>query len=442
MGYTYATLGDLKTAAANRLDDPAKVYWVDDELAQLITEAFRVWQTLTAYWRGVGVFTPTAGTAAYDLSAVVPALMARTVTDQQAIFDLEYALLEPKASPYAGSAQFTATDLVSAVERRRNQFLDETGCVVTVNAPFLVQAGDGIVDLPTALGHDRVISIRRGQWITTAGRYSNVMQQTKPNAVFFRSFQQSGLTPYGYDPLSTSPQQIQLVPPPSDLGQLELWTVNAGTTLTGLGVVLGVPDNLSWAVRWGAMSDLLSRQGRGYDPALASICEDMYGLGVSAATSLSAILSARLDGRDIYPDSVYELDTAYVGWQGKKAAAPVSMGTMGWNTICLRPVPDSFPHSVTMDLVQNAPVPTADTLPIQAGREVVDALLDYTEFAATAKLGYHEFAAAREQCFKRFLAVAEKYSGRVASLPYGLQLTREGDRQDKTKPQRRSTRKT
>ena len=442
MGYAYATLGDLKTAAANRLDDPSKVFWVDDELGPLITEAFRVWQAITGYWRGVGQFSPTAGVVSYDLSTQVPALMARTVTDQEVLFDLEYALLEPKGSPYAGSVQLTSTDLISAIERRRNQFLDQTGCIVTVNSPFVVQAGDGVVDLPMALGHDQTIAIRRGQWITTSGKYSNVMWQTKPNANFFRNFQNVGLTPYGFDPLSALPQQVQLVPPPNVLGSLELWTVNSGAALTGLGVALGIPDNLSWAIKYGAMADILSRPGRAYEPALAAACDEMFELAVRACASMPAVISGQLDGRQVYPDSVYELDTAYVGWQGKKAGFPSSLATVGWNLVVLRPVPDANPHSITLDLVRNAPIPTSDVLPIQLGREILDAILDYVEFAAVAKLGFHEFSAAKQQCLQRFFTTAAKYTERIAGLPYGIPIITSGDRQEKVRPDRRRVRGT
>src|SRR6266478_5627195 len=131
--YTYTTFLQARQQLANRLYDPTKQFWSDAELISLIAESLRTWNALTSFWRGDFVFSAQNGVIYYDLTDTTNlpnTLRPLTVTDVSVYLDMEYALLESAVgvNPWGGSTQFTADDLVSAVQRRRDELLSITGC--------------------------------------------------------------------------------------------------------------------------------------------------------------------------------------------------------------------------------------------------------------------------------------------------------------------------
>src|SRR2546430_4686797 len=125
--YTYITYAQARQQLANRLYDSTKQFWSDSELKSLLTEALRTWNALTSFWRGDFTFPTQQGVTWYDLtdSSNLPnPLRPLTVTDDALYRDIQFALLEPSVgvNPWTGvSSQFTADDLVNAVQRRRDE---------------------------------------------------------------------------------------------------------------------------------------------------------------------------------------------------------------------------------------------------------------------------------------------------------------------------------
>ena len=129
MAYTTITLAAAYSALAARLQDPLYVHWTVAELTIYLAEAVRTWAAYTQPFYNTGVFSTTYGEAFYDLPTMLPALRALTVTDRDLLTAIEYQLLEPSsgAGAWVGTSQFTLTDLVTAIQRRRSDVASGTG---------------------------------------------------------------------------------------------------------------------------------------------------------------------------------------------------------------------------------------------------------------------------------------------------------------------------
>jgi hypothetical protein len=186
----------------------------------------------------------------------------------------------------------------------------------------------------------------------------------------------------------TPPLTMQLVPPLSDLGILDLVSVNRGAVLNPVTpVALGVPDDFAFVVKFGALADLLSKDGLANDPARAQYAESRYQQGVKIAKTSSVVWSARVNDIPIPIGSLTEADDFLSEWQtvtGRPETLLLSNGTL----VALTPVPTAGPFSVTLDIVRNAPVPILLTDYLAIGPEIYDGLLDNAEHLSLVKEGY------------------------------------------------------
>ena len=84
---------------------------------------------------------------------------------------------------------------------------------------------------------------------------------------------------------------LQTAPATTSAGVLEVLYVSLGALLSNTGVALDVPNELSPAIKWGAVADMLGKVGRAHDPQRAQLAESRYQLGVQAARLLVGGLS-------------------------------------------------------------------------------------------------------------------------------------------------------
>jgi len=179
-----ATFGSLVTALSARLYDQTPGYlfqfWPQAELRIYLKEALRTWQSATMWSRQRDTFPASAGVLWYDLtSSLVGGSLRQTVTDLDLVTSVQYRLLEPPGVPWVGADQFTLADVLGALQRRRDQFLSDTGCFLTHSTP-----GGGAGRL--SLSSD-VIDIRRLAWRDTAsGRYTMLTREDEASLNAFR----------------------------------------------------------------------------------------------------------------------------------------------------------------------------------------------------------------------------------------------------------------
>ena len=415
MPYTHVTFSALKTQLANRLGDVSKIYWRDVELGLYVKESLRTWQAFSAFWRVRATFNTAAGTEFYDLPAQMSSVLGYNLKDQDIVKDLQYHLLEnadtdPAGSSWVGTEMFVLADLTAAIERRRNQFLAETGIVVTRSTPNMPPPPVSRVPLA-----DTTIDVRRVVWKRNDGTFSNCWRSDEWElSAGALHWEVNPAVPYAYSILATPPLTLQVAPAPLDAATLDLLTVDTPAALDPTtGVLLNIPDNFAWVIKWGALADLLGKDGQARDPQRAAFCEQRYQLGVNLARQSAVIILCEIQGDTVLTEALEAIDAERPGWQGSATATPTDICIAGWNLIALRPVPDGI-YSVTMDVAQNAPVPSADVDQVQLGREQLDAVLDYAEHLAAFKMGGAEFDATLRQA-ENFMRQATTYNERLAA---------------------------
>lgn len=421
MAYTHTTWGQLKTALAQRLSDLSFVYWTYTELGLYLAEALRTWSLLTGYWRDTGLLTTTNAVPFYDLTTLqnvgAENLLSYTVTDQDLVTLIQYHFLEPATgSSWTGSEQFTLADLTAALQRRRNQILVDTGCVITHTTGIATIPGDRFITVA-----ESVFNIRRLAFLDASGVIhplspDDLMSQRNYSA---QAYSTPGV-PYSYTTGSGSPLEILINPPTNVPGTLDMISVSAGATLDPtVGVVLGLPDDYCMAVKWGAMADLLGKDGPARDTARAAFCERRYQLFVELIKMSGHIISLDLNGLPVNIDSISNFDYFDSTWQ-TTTGIPRD-GAIMRDLLAVCPCPNGV-YSLSIDVVRKAPIPILDGDFIQIGQEQLDAIIDYAENLAAFKMGGVEFKATYRGVENFFLAALAYNQRLTAQNPNVLNL--------------------
>jgi hypothetical protein len=389
MPYTHTTLAQLRTLLAARLSDRSQVFWPTEELDEYLLEALRLFGSLTGFWRDQASFVTTAGVAFYDITSINAAftsLLGYSLTDQSLLTTIQNHFLEPPSDDsWAGTDQFDLQDVQDALQEQRNKFLAATGVRVTPFSQATV-TGDR-EDLP-----DTVIDIRRLVWQRLSdSQRSHLWREDEWNMT---AFDQTWLTPVdppiAYSTSATPPITVQLLPPASVAGNLELITVDSGADLDlEVGVPLGIPDDLCWAIKWGAMAELMAKSGQARD-LRAQHCKKRYEAGIAIARAYPQIIQARIGSTPVLVDSINNLDAFKVDWQNEAPGTPDIVAVAGHNLVALSPVPDGV-HTITLDVVRKTDIPTGGDDFVEIGREDLDGILNYAQHIATFKIGGLEF---------------------------------------------------
>lgn len=413
MSYSYITFLQLKQALAARLGDPGMTFWTNSasysELGLLLQEALRTWSALTQQWRTRASFNVTQ-TPWYDLSTAIPAARGYAVNDQQTIALMEYALAEPLGlTAWNGTALYSLNDFTQALQRRRDQFIAATGCTRSVVTVSSGAPGDGRVSLP-----DSVIEVLRAAWVSGSSYTALWREDELRLLAFLYGYQNPVVTPSAYSFAATPLVTMQVAPPFSGAANIELVATQAGAALNpATGVLLGVPDEFAWAVRFGALADLLGEAGEANDAQRAAYCEQRWDEGVQVAKAFGPVINAEINGVPLFPVPLQDFDLYQLGWESTPGP-PAALALVGWNLIALAPFPDAGSYSVTLDVV-TTPVPVADTDEVQLGREDLDAVLSYAQHLAAFKLGGAEFQASGS-AYQAFAAAVKARNGRMQAM--------------------------
>lgn len=386
--YQHTTLGDFKSALALRLGDASKTHWLDDELGLIAIESIRLFNVLClGYHRDTVSFDTTADVSLYDITSVaVPALRAYTVTDQDAVVLIQYQFMEPKSVlAWTGSEMWTLSEVVAAVQRRRDQFLADTACVVTPRSYAIGPVG--YFDLP-----DSVTSIRRVVWRSSEGRISNLFSSDETTFAINPQWRQTIAVPTLYSIISSAPLRIQFNSTFPSSGTLDVLTVESGIALdtsanSNTGTLLDIPDDFAWGPRFGAMADLLRKEGPARDIQRADYCDAIYAMAVTLANEASSVLAAAVLDASVPIQSLAQVDALHRGWQGQNTSTPSAVATASLNLVSVYPVPDAS-YPVSLSTVRNAIVPSSSTddgAYLQISRDDLPGLYAWAECLAAFK---------------------------------------------------------
>lgn len=389
MPYTQPTLTAAIAALASRLNDQSNIHWTAAELQTYLVEALRTWSVWTQQWRDRGSFTTTINEAFYDLTVELPTLRGQSVTNWDLTLDVEYSLLEPpSANVWIGTDQFDLSQISNAIQRRRDQFLKETGVQLTRTTDLAVAAPvNGRYAFPEA-----VLNVRRFVWTPVATMFGKPLMRTDDWAAnhYSPGWPISPLdSPFAYSVSTTPPLSAQLIPPPTTTGNVDYLSINAGAALDPTTeTVLGIPDDYGWIIKYGALADLLGGDGLALDAARAQYCEQRWQQGIDMARAAQVVLAARINGVPVGVGALSDADVYSPMWQ-LVARVPKKFLLTGQNFIASWPPPGATggPWTFAFDVVRNAPVPAVGADILQISQDVYDSILDIAQHLALLKEG-------------------------------------------------------
>jgi hypothetical protein len=394
-------------------------------------------------------FQTTAGVAFYRITD--PAILTNpagllnfTILDQALVAEQQYHLLESQPiiaaalavepvdpTTWRGTDMFNLADLTQALQRRRNQFLYETAITLNHEVVAGILGAEGRLEIP-----ETITDVRRVAWIDPAGLHTHLWRvdewaSTAQQPLWNVSPQ---APPYAYSLSVTPPLKIQIIPPPSIGSLIDLLTVRVGAPLDPtIGVLVGVPDDWAWAVKWGALADLLGHDGLARDPDRAEYCEQRWQLGVEAAKIGPDVLIGQINGITAPVVAIHDLDSMNPGWQDTTGTPTII--AVERDMVALSPVPTGI-SSITLDVLRPTPVPPTDATQLDIGQEILDAILDYAHHIALFKEGGAEFAVTIRQ-YKNFVKLAADYNDKLRALAvYREVIEDRSTREEQRRPRR------
>lgn len=385
--YSQYTQATFTAELAQALSDPNHVYWKQDELNRALNEALLLWGALTSYWTVRDVFPTVALTPFYDLSAKFPLLRSRAYTFDDLTKEIQYHLYEP-ASGVSGAGmteQFTIGQITSALARRRNQLVIDTRIPLTtgtVNAPS--------PPIPTVALNQSVALITRAAWIDAATGIVTPLRRTDSYAAqsFSPVWNLNPGRPYGYSQAEAMPGTVTLVPPPAGLGSIHLTYAQTLNLAVAAGTSFAVPDEFAFAIKYGALYEVLSTNSQGFDPIRTKYCAERYKAGIELAAMHRSLIQARANDVLLPLSTLADLDSIRPFWQ--TGSGTPSVAACAYDLLAFFRVPNSV-YSITCDLCQSAPLPVAAGDPVPIGREELPYLFDYCRHILSIKLGGVEF---------------------------------------------------
>jgi|SRR5208337_2713116 len=429
--FQWITWLQARQALAARLADPNNVFWTDAENKTYLLEALRTWNALTEQWNSTFAFTATSAQVWYNLSLLGGSPRLRTLQDSDLYTIMEYHLLEPATgATWTGTSQFSIADLQGALQRRRDEVIQASGCNLGQLAPLPTSYGVRRTFFP-----DSTLEPRRTRFLPDSGP-SGPVTLSREDTIAFDAFEPSYLQtrqlPSAWSVITGPPLAMDVDTGPNVTGNYDVISLQAGLNFQPpASTLLGVPDDWAWVAKWGALADLLSRDSEATDRARADYCLKRYISGLEIMKASNWLVSATINGLVVDTPSVREMDGYAPEWQNNAVAWP-SLVQAGMDFIA--PCPVALSSGVSMIIVGNAPIPILDGDFVQVSRDQFDVILSYAQVLASFKMGGSEFAATKdlEQDFFRAAAATNQ---RLSKMGIFADLVHsDGKRQDKAQP--------
>jgi hypothetical protein len=330
--YQWLSFIGARQALASRLaviwsPDPSNNFWSDTELGVYIVEALRTWSALTEQWNADFVFSPTPSQVWYNVDKLPGSPRVRTITDTELYTSMEYMLLEPPTGgTWTGTSQFSIADLSGALQRRRDEMIQETGCNLSQLPVIATTPNTRRVFFP-----DSTLEPRRARWVPATGSPQTLNREDSLGWDSFEAshFQKNG-TPYSWSVITGPPLAMDVDIAPNVSGGYDVLSLQAGASFAPpTATLLNVPDDWSWLPKWGALADLLGRDSEATDRQRADYCLKRYQQGLEVMKESNWLLTALINGIPVDTPSVKAQDGFSAEWENDTSAwkAVVTAGT-------------------------------------------------------------------------------------------------------------------
>lgn len=441
--YTHTTFAEAKDRLASLLNDPVKIFWLDDELGRYIIEALRFWGLAAQYWRESGQFTTVSGQAVYDVTTDITDvtgtefLQSLTVTDRDLITDLEYNLIEPITTNWAGgwqgSEMFTMGQIANLLSLGRDDILRQSGCVAT-EQQYVVTGGQSRIDLTEDVVQILRMSVQEDSSTSVLPMWPIDYYQAQ--AYEGSAFPATG-RPNAYITTYTPTLAVDIYPSARTQSTVRLDVVESGTEFnpeTSASVV-GLPDDACWIAKYRGMDDLLSGDGLSRAVELSNYCRERWEQGLDLLNQYQSFLWSTINGKRMTVSSMAQLSAQRPDWEGS-SGTPKSIHMLNWNLFAVYPVPDDA-YTIVVEVIKKAPVPTADGDYIQVGREHMQAIYDYAQHLAMLKCQGQEFSQTMS-LFQSCLDEAKQHMAMLAGSSVNWDLQQRLNRREREmKPSKR-----
>ncbi len=402
--YQWLQFDNARQQLALRLADVNMLFWSDAELAIYIQQALRMYNCLTFTWKKDFVFNST--TLWNSLGSLATSPRLRTLTDTFAYTQMEYMLLEPPTgSVWSGTSQFSIQDLSQALQRRRDEMIQVSNCNQSLMSGISLTPNTRRTLLP-----DTVIDVERVRYIPVdflgtgygqggygqggfgggAGTFGITLYRDDTIAQEFYEpplwqFQEN--VPQTFALSSEPPLSWDVDVPPTLPGTYEAVVLQSGTSFNPpASTLIGIPDDFVWALEWGALADLLSRESEATDVERAQYAMGRYQDGLKLIQNQPWLMLGKVDGQAASIDAIAAMDRYTPEWDSN----PTSFGTVivaGGIDFFAAPVG----HGIGVTVLANAPIPVVDNDYVQVSRSNWDTVLDLAQSFATWKQGGEEF---------------------------------------------------
>lgn len=383
MAYNYITLVQAEQLLANRLYDSTMIFWKKAELKLYLIEALQTWNALTAQWVTDYVQTVTSASNPWLSLNVAGSPRQYTVSDAELYTIIQYHLLEPVvgASPWTGTPQFSLSDLTNAFSNRQNELLQAAACNIQKLAPVSLVANTRRVSLA-----DTVLDVRRARFLSVLGVNATLWREDSASWGFFSpSYRQTPQNPRNYTCSAQPPITLDVDYPPPVSGSLDLLAVISGNIPNPpSGVLLSIPNDWSWVLKWGMLGDLFGKESEARNEQKMQYCNARFMEGLQLMQTLPWVLGAQINNVPVGVEAVKERDMYDYGWEDSAARQSVVVAGTDLLSLANRPLSPAT-LGLTLQVVQSAPVPTVDGDPMQVSRDVLDVILDYAFHIATFK---------------------------------------------------------
>ena len=399
MSVSTTTLAEFRNRIAKRLDDPSMIMWSSTELRNLINEALLTFQAISGYQIKTQEISVEAEMWKYDLSSEISVSYSNAELETV----LKSTLLEPSA--YTDHYSAPVDMYTSAIKNIRRHWQEATKLQVSYRT---IDASGIFIDL--GIGHLLPVHV---EWKPYARTRRRRLDREDQQGMIYTGVPNLG-KPHSYSLQATN--QLRLIPSPDELGEIEIFEVVESDL---------IPHSVRWALKYGALAQLLATDGQLRDPQRAEYARKRYEDAVMIANQLPLYRNMFLNEKPISITSLADLSSQETQWRGAEGL-PKTVAMVGWNQILF------YPHlasgAVSSTLKMDLYVPEADLVAdsdlLWVGAEFENVLEDFVVHLALFKVSGVEFAATMP-AYEGLLKAAAEYNSKLAVLLPNLSVGKE-----------------
>lgn len=429
--YTYLTFGALRGELLARLQDPTAQMTPVAEANLYLYEALRVLNAQTFAWNADYLFDFNAGDTWKSLN-VAGSPRQRTVTDTQLYDQIEAMLMEPMSGgTWAGTSQYNLGMISAALQYRRDELLLQSAANpvnLLTEAPLLALR----TNLP-----DSTLDLFRVRYIAQDSSMPYVLGREDANTAnaFGPLTNIQPGTPESWLITTNPPLSFDVNRPPNQPATFDMILSFAGASFAPPAATLvGIPDDWTPVLVYGALADVLANSPEGRDSARAKYCLSRYEQGKKAMLKLPWLLEASVTDIPVDTPSYKEMDAWEQDWEQRHPVDDPTIVVGGIDLVAMGPFVTGPTVSSVLTVVGNAPIPASDAAYVQLSRDGVDAILAYAQHAASFKFGGQDFALTMP-LYEQFEAYCRKKNSQYAALGiFRPELLMEGNRSEEMDP--------